>query len=134
MSLVDLFQVFRMGPKSGMLILQHEDKRGVIYVHEGRLLDAFVVQGVARTVIATRDEAVLSLLAWHEACFVFRHDLSVVGRPTRIEHDAEWLVLESHAPQHPHPGGVHLSESYHRNPPAAFAAAQQCREQCQPRC
>ncbi|NJO06416.1 MAG: DUF4388 domain-containing protein [Chloroflexaceae bacterium] len=95
MSLVDLFQVFRMGPKSGMLILQHEDKRGVIYVHEGRLLDAFVVQGVARTVIATRDEAVLSLLAWHEACFVFRHDLSVVGRPTRIEHDAEWLVLES---------------------------------------
>lgn len=95
MSLSDLFQIFRLGPKSGVLVVSKQDERGVIYVDRGRLLDAFVVRGSERTVVVTADEAVLYTLSWDEASFVFRHDLSVTGRAARIQHDAEWLVLES---------------------------------------
>lgn len=94
MSLSDIFQVFRMGPKSGVLILTRESDRGVIYVSEGRLIDAFIVQGPERTVMAASDEAVLQMLTWDRADFVFRHEIATDRRPVRIEHDAEWLVLE----------------------------------------
>jgi hypothetical protein len=94
MSLSDLFQVFRMGPKSGVLLLNREEDRGVIYVSEGRLIDAFIVQGTQRNVSATADEAVLQMLGWDNADFVFRHEIATDQRPVRIEHDEEWLVLE----------------------------------------
>jgi hypothetical protein len=95
MSMSDLFQVFRLGPKSGVLLLEHNDERGVIYVDRGQLIDAFVVRGPERTVVVTSDEAVLYILDWDDASFVFRHDLSVAGRPVQIQHDSEWLVMES---------------------------------------
>lgn len=95
MSMSDLFQIFRLGPKSGILLLDKANERGVIYVDRGKLIDAFVVQGTERTVVATADEAVLHTLTWDDAAFVFRHDLSVAGRAARIEHDGEWLILES---------------------------------------
>ncbi len=94
MSLSDIFQVFRMGPKSGVLLLTKEEDRGVIYVSEGRLIDAFIVRGRQRSVVATVDEAVLQMLTWDNAGFVFRHEIATDQRPVRIEHDAEWLVLE----------------------------------------
>ncbi len=94
MSLSDLFQVFRMGPKSGVLVINKEDDRGVIYVSEGRLIDAFIVRGPKRSVVATSDEAVLQMLGWEDAEFVFRHEIATDQRPVRIEHDEEWLVLE----------------------------------------
>lgn len=104
MSLADLFQVFRMGSKTGVLLLYNRHERGVIYVAQGVLVDAFVVTGSERQVVATCDEAVLHMLGWSSACFIFRHDPTVVARAQRIAHDAEWLVLESmrrHAnPQH----------------------------------
>jgi hypothetical protein len=95
MSMSDLFQVFRLGPKSGVLLLEHDNERGVIYVDRGQLIDAFVVRGPERTVVVTSDEAVLYILGWDDASFVFRHDLSVAGRPVQIKHDSEWLVMES---------------------------------------
>lgn len=95
MSLSDLFQVFRMGPKTGVLLLYNRHERGVIYVNQGLLVDAFVVSGPERKVVATKDEAVLHMLDWTSACFIFRHDPSVVGRAVQIKHDAEWLVLEN---------------------------------------
>jgi hypothetical protein len=95
MSMSDLFQIFRMGPKSGVLLVNYEEERGVIYVDRGRLIDAFVVRGAERHVVATRDEAVLHMLEWENGDFVFRHDLSARGRTLQIEHDGEWLVLES---------------------------------------
>ncbi len=95
MSMSDLFQVFRLGPKSGVLLLDKEQDRGVIFVDRGRPIDAFVVRGSERKVLATGDEAVLCVLDWDDANFVFRHDLSVAGRPVQIEHDGEWLVMES---------------------------------------
>jgi hypothetical protein len=95
MSMSDLFQIFRLGAKSGVLILDKDEQRGVIYVDKGRLIDGFVVRSSDRKVLATADEAVLQMLAWDDATFVFRHDLSVSGRPIQIEHDSEWLVMES---------------------------------------
>jgi hypothetical protein len=94
MSLSDLFQIFRLGPKSGVLILTRDTERGVIYVNQGQLIDAFIVRGAERMVVNTRDEAVLSMLEWDDATFVFNHNLSVENRPVRIEHDAEWLIME----------------------------------------
>lgn len=95
MSLADLFQIFRMGPKTGVLLLYNRHERGVIYVAQGVLVDAFVVTGAERRVVATRDEAVLYMLDWTSACFIFRHDPAVASRAPRIAHNAEWLVLES---------------------------------------
>jgi hypothetical protein len=94
MSLSDIFQVFRMGPKSGVLLVDKSEDRGVIYVSEGRLIDAFIVRGPKRAVIATSDEAVLQMLTWDDGKFVFRHEIATDQRPVRIEHDSEWLVLE----------------------------------------
>jgi hypothetical protein len=94
MSLSDLFQVFRMGPKTGVLLLVAGDERGVIYVAEGRVVDAALVSGVDRSVTAAHEEAILQMLLWDDASFVFRHDPSVLTRPVRVGHDAEWLVME----------------------------------------
>jgi hypothetical protein len=93
MSLSDLFQVFRMGPKTGLLLLVAGDERGIIYVAEGRVIDAALVSGADRIVTATREEAVIQMLLWEDASFVFRHDPSVCSRQVRIEHDAEWMVM-----------------------------------------
>jgi hypothetical protein len=94
MSLSDLFQVFRMGPKTGVLLLTHDVERGVIYVAEGRPIDAVVVRGVERSLLAGQDDAVIRMLLWDDASFTFRHAPSVAERPARMAHDGEWLVLE----------------------------------------
>ncbi|HEX5690880.1 MAG TPA: DUF4388 domain-containing protein [Roseiflexaceae bacterium] len=94
MSLVDLFQIFRMGPKTGILVLSADNERGVVYVAQGQLLDAVMVRGKEREVLATGEEAVLRLLQWEDASFTFRHDTAVLERPARIVHDSEWLILE----------------------------------------
>ena len=95
MSLVDLFQIFRMGPKTGILVLSAGVERGIVYVVEGRLIDAALVHGPERRVEASGEDAVLHLLQWEDARFTFRHDTTVVSRPVRIVHDSEWLILES---------------------------------------
>jgi hypothetical protein len=94
MSLSDLIQVFRMGPKTGVLLLVNEDERGVIYVAAGRMVDAAIVRGTERLVVAKGDEAVIQMLTWDNASFVFRHNPSVQARSIRIENDGEWLILE----------------------------------------
>lgn len=94
MSLSDLFQVFRMGPKSGVLVIDKDSDRGVIYVSEGRLIDAFIVRGPERKVISTRDDSVIQMLTWDAASFVFRHEIATDQRPVRIKNDEEWLILE----------------------------------------
>ena len=95
MSLIDLIHIFRMGPKSGVLLLADGSEHGILYVSEGRLIDSVVVRGPEQQVVATAEEAVIQLLQWESATFTFRHDPgAVVERPTRIFHDSEWLVLE----------------------------------------
>jgi Domain of unknown function (DUF4388) len=94
MSLVDLFQVFRMGPKTGVLLLSSGPERGVIYVADGRPVDAVLVYGPERQVIESGEDAVIQLLQWEDASFTFRHDPAVRGRQLRILHDSDWLILE----------------------------------------
>ncbi len=95
MSLIDLIHIFRMGPKSGVLLLADGSEHGILYVSEGRLIDSVLVRGPEQQVVATAEEAVIQLLQWESATFTFRHDLGeVIDRPTRIFHDSEWLVLE----------------------------------------
>lgn len=95
MSLTDLFQIFQIGAKSGILVLHGASHHGVVYVSTGRLIDAVIVKSPERTVLAVGEDAVITLLQWPEASFVFRHDLAVSNRPVRILHDSEWLVVES---------------------------------------
>lgn len=94
MSLIDLFKIFRMSTKSGVLIINGSGKGGVVYVLEGQLIDAVVVSSQNRQVLATGEQAVFILLRWQEATFVFRADSQVVQRPVRINRDSETLVLE----------------------------------------
>lgn len=93
MSLSDLLQIFRLGPKSGILVLNAGDERGVIYVAEGRLVDAALMH-TDRSVSAVQEEAVIRMLLWENAAFIFRHDLAVCQRPSKISHDSEWIVME----------------------------------------
>jgi hypothetical protein len=95
MSLSDLFHVFRMGPKTGVLLLASASSRAIVYVAAGTLIDAAVVRLPDRVVVAAQDEAVIQMLLWDDATFVFRHDPAVAQRPVRIRHDAEHLILES---------------------------------------
>jgi len=94
MSLSDLFQVFRMGPKTGVLLLSSDGERGIIYVAAGRLADAAVVRYADHTLLAAQEAAVIWMLLWDAAHFTFRHVPTVLDRPVRIGHDSEWLVLE----------------------------------------
>ncbi len=94
MSLIDLFQVFRMGPKTGILMVSSSADRGVVYVADGRLVDAVYVHGIERQVSAIGEDAVIQLLQWDNASFIFRHDPAVRGRQPRIFHDSDWLILE----------------------------------------
>ena len=94
MSLIDLFQVFRMGPKTGILMVSSSADRGVVYVADGRLVDAVYVHGIERQMSAIGEDAVIQLLQWDDASFIFRHDPAVRGRQPRIFHDSDWLILE----------------------------------------
>ncbi|EFO81839.1 hypothetical protein OSCT_0236 [Oscillochloris trichoides DG-6] len=95
MSLSDLFQVFRMGPKTGILLLTSDEQRGIIYVAAGQLIDAAIMSAEDRSILASHDEAVIRMLLWDDARFTFRPTQSVLDRPLRMEHDSEWLVMES---------------------------------------
>jgi hypothetical protein len=94
MSLVDLIQVFEATEKSGVLLLRSSPLRGVIFSRDGRLIDAAIVDGQTHEVVASGEDAVIQLLQWDEAAFVFKPDSSVDQRPVRILHHNDWLVLE----------------------------------------
>ena len=94
MSLSDLIQIFKLGNKTGILMLVANDERGVVYVANGTLVDAGILRGPDRAVIAVHDDAVIHMMQWDDAQFVFRHDPKVTERHQRIKHDGEWLVME----------------------------------------
>jgi hypothetical protein len=99
LALADLIQLFRMSAKTGMLLLVGGAERGVVYVCEGRLVDAVLVRGPERQVLATADEAVVRLLGWEDATFTFQDDPQVRQRPARMAHDREWLVGAGRHPE-----------------------------------
>lgn len=92
MPLVDLLQVFSMGPKSGILLLAHMVERGVMYVAEGRVIDALLISAGDQRVLARGDTAVLHVLRWDDARFTFRHDDLASKRPVHVTYNEEWLM------------------------------------------
>jgi hypothetical protein len=95
LSLIDLLQLFRIGVKTGVLWLIGGEEQGALYVRAGCLIDAVLVRGSARQVIATADDAVIYLLQWQDARFTFQPDAQVDRHPERMAHDQDWLVREA---------------------------------------
>jgi hypothetical protein len=95
LSLIDLIELFRSGLKTGALWLIGDVDQGVVYVRAGCLIDAELLHGPARQVLATGDDAMLRLLQWEDATFMFQPDSMVSRRPVRIVHDHEWLLREA---------------------------------------
>jgi Domain of unknown function (DUF4388) len=95
MSLSDLFQIFLLGEKSGILSMTHANEHGLIYVLAGKLTDASVMRDQDHRAIVTGEAAVLYMLQWQQASFIFTHNLAVAQRPVAIHHSSNWLVLES---------------------------------------
>jgi hypothetical protein len=106
LSLIDLLELFRIGAKTGVLWLIDGAERGAVYVRAGCLIDAVLLRGPTRQVIATADDAAIRLLQWQDAKFTFLPDSQVHRHPARMAHDHEWLQREArrqgeHAPQAP---------------------------------
>lgn len=91
MALNDLFEVFHLGNKSGILQLFSSSQSASVYVTMGRVIDAVLAQWPNRGVIAVGDEAILHLLQWVEAEFVFTPDNSVMYHPVTVFHDITQL-------------------------------------------
>jgi hypothetical protein len=94
LSLIDLFQLFRIRLKTGVLWLIGGAEQGAVYVRAGCLIDAVLVRGPEGQVIATADDALIHLLQWQNARFTFQPDSKVNRHPARLVHDHEWLMLE----------------------------------------
>ena len=111
LSLVDLIQIFRIGMKTGVLMMVGGSERGVVYVRDGRLIDAVLVRGPQRQVIATADDAVIRLLEWENATFTFQPDPKAQRRQARMAHDGEWLVERTRRRERacPVPGHVQIT-------------------------
>jgi Domain of unknown function (DUF4388) len=95
LSLIDLIELFRTGVKTGVLWLIGGGEQGAVYVRAGCLIDAVLLRGPARQVIATADDALIRLLQWQDAQFTFQTDSDVDRHPARMVHDHEWLLREA---------------------------------------
>lgn len=95
MSLSDLFQIFHLSTKSGILRMFNGSKRGIIYVYEGRLVDAFVVCRFSLKVLNAHDEAVLALMNWDDTTvFLFQHNPATYRIARHITRTSAWLIRE----------------------------------------
>jgi len=91
MPFADLFDVFRAGRRSGRLLVSREEERGLIFVGSGQLVDAVLVSNLEGENTVYAEDAVIRILSWSEATFVFEHDPTVNQRPRRIERDSAWF-------------------------------------------
>jgi len=94
MALVDLLQMLWMGSKTGLLLLLAGTERGVIFLRDGRIIDAVLLQGPQRQVVATAEDAVVHMLQWEDIRFAFRPHPTMAERPARISRDHEWVLTE----------------------------------------
>lgn len=92
MSLLDLFETFRMGNKSGVLRLFCLRQHSSIYVTMGRLIDAAVYDALTQQLVVRGDEAIVQLLQWDTAEFTFTHDPLTVRHPVTIFRDVAQLL------------------------------------------
>ena len=94
MALVDLLQMLWMGSKTGLLLLIAEPERGVVFLREGRIIDAVLLRGMQRQIVAVAEAAIVHMLQWEDIRFAFRQHPAVADRPVRIQRDHEWVLTE----------------------------------------
>jgi len=92
MPLADMLEIFQAHRRSGRLLLSRQDERGLIFFGDGRLIDALLVTDLDGEGVAHAEDAVVRLLNWREAEFVFEHDPTVIARPRRVIHDIDWFL------------------------------------------
>lgn len=95
MSLHDLVQFFRKGPKSGVLLLLNDSVQGIAYIAWGQMIDALIVQGKDHKVIKNGAEAAIEMFTWEKATFSFRHTTTTHDRPIHIHCEEELLEEEA---------------------------------------
>jgi hypothetical protein len=95
LSLIDLIELFRIGVKTGVLWLIGGGDQGTVYVRAGNLIDAALLRGPERQVIATADDALICMLQWQDATWTFQPDANVERHPARMVHDHAWLLQEA---------------------------------------
>ena len=95
LSLIDLIELFRIGVKTGVLWLIGGGEQGAVYVRAGSLIDAALLRGPERQVIAIADDALICMLQWQDATWMFQPDSNVERHPPRMVHGHEWLLQEA---------------------------------------
>src|SRR4051794_21815999 len=91
MSLIDLFEIFRMGNKSGILHVTSHGQDSTMYVTKGRLIDAVIHDAHTQQLVLRGDAAVVQVLQWDTGEFIFTHDPSMLRRPITIFQAVEQL-------------------------------------------
>jgi Domain of unknown function (DUF4388) len=84
--LADLFQLFKMGSHTGILLLREGGRLAVLGVVEGEAVHAFAERVSGR-------EAIYLLFSWKTAHFTFYKDLTLPERTVNVS--TEHLVLEA---------------------------------------
>ncbi len=85
-SLADLFQLFKLGGHSGILLLRDSGRLAVLGLVDGEVVHAFADQALGR-------EAIYRLFGWTKARFAFYKDLTLPERTVNVS--TEHLVLEA---------------------------------------
>ena len=85
-ALGDLFQLFKLGGHSGILLLRDGGRLAVLGLVEGEVVHAFADRALGR-------EAIYSLFSWKQARFSFYKDLALPERTVNVS--TEHLVLEA---------------------------------------
>ena len=94
MSLVDLFQIFDSGLKTGILELNSMAHQATLCINQGQPIDATIVRHSDRGVLTQGEAAVFEILKWEDATFCFRYDPQVGERTPLIFRDSATLVME----------------------------------------
>lgn len=91
MSATDLLQMFNMTKRSGLLILQTDTSKAMLYMHHGEVMEAEVYRG--RDEALTGDEAVLLAARFTAGSFHFKP--SVTGSNDNVISPLSHLLLEA---------------------------------------
>jgi hypothetical protein len=77
--LLKMLALLRMQQRSGVIVLIHGSRRGIIAVQEGYTIDAYIVQQGQRILYTSLSDAIQQMLSWEDAAFAFQDDLALHG-------------------------------------------------------
>lgn len=93
--LVDLLEILHDDARTGVLSIDATSANGTLCFERGTLIDATLSQRLGVGASLQADDAVLRMLEWQEAEFVFAYDPTVAARARRVAHAVPWLI-ETH--------------------------------------